>query len=297
MTELLKCNCGINFSSDRHLTTCHVQHSGKKKHTYKLIFSALNSYLDNKTYKQISFDFERGLSAAAKDEINSEAITFCSFHLIQSIQRKINSLGFKKYYDVKNENFDINLRELILKIRAIGFVPTKFKQYCVELLRNEFFYNNIQYDHKYSELFEYIENTYLLENAMFDPEEWDTSNIELLTTNNTTEGVNNRLNRLLGGTISSLTWIKQISKSEVQRKLQYEEMIRKNKIRKIRKDSNDIQKKRNKIITDMWGLEFSVKDFDKKFDCLFQQLSLSLSENSDNWKVLKDLHTDTFLGK
>ena len=189
------------------------------------------------------------------------------------------------------------MRELILKIRAIGFVPTKFKQYCVELLRNEFFYNNIEYDHKYSELFEYIENTYLLENAMFDPEEWDTSNIELLTTNNTTEGVNNRLNRLLGGTISSLTWIKQISKSEVQRKLQYEEMIRKNKIRKIRKDSNDIQKKRNKIITDMWGLEFSVKDFDKKFDCLFQQLSLSLSENSDNWKVLKDLHTDTFLGK
>ena len=30
----IKCNCGINFSSDRHLTTCYVQHSGKKKHTY-----------------------------------------------------------------------------------------------------------------------------------------------------------------------------------------------------------------------------------------------------------------------
>ena len=269
----------------------------KEKKTYLAIFRCLNSLLGNHKFDQLTSDFESGLFGAADITFDTEKITGCSFHMFQAINRKIGKLGLKKYYNANNENFDIHLRELIDKTRAVAFVPSEFKEYCIECLFDDYFLNNINNNCKYCGLFKYLKATWLEENALFKRNLWDISNPDLLTTNNATEGVNNRLNQCLSNCIAANTWIQQISKEETQVTMEYKEMKSKPLLKLKRKKSREIWLKRTNIINEMKSLDINKYDFNLKFDQKWQKLALSLSECSSSWNILKDLHTDAFLGK
>ena len=269
----------------------------KEKKTYKAVFDVFNSVLGEKKFVQLTVDFEPGLFGSADESLDSETITGCSFHMAQAQQRKVGKLGFKNNYDVQKNEFDIDLRELLIKIRSIGLIPKKFKELCIEITRNDFFYCNSTNNGKYQTLFDYCYNTWLSPNARYSIKFWDISDTSKLTTNNATEGINNKLNKKLNRSISILTWITELSKIEVQTKFKYEEMKRGAKIKKKRKNYVDNYMKRKEIVDEMNNLQFTDDNFDSKFDKLWQRLALSVSQASSNWNSLKDLHTDAFLGK
>ena len=45
------------------------------------------------------------------------------YHMYQAIVRKVDYLGLKRYYCLKNKQFDIILRELMIKTMTLARIP------------------------------------------------------------------------------------------------------------------------------------------------------------------------------
>ena len=267
---------------------------GKSEAKYDPIFKKMASLIGNKTFNELSSDLEPGLYNGAIKYFKAVRIILCNWHKIQGTQRKINELGFKKYYQ-RGKDLDIHFRELVLLTESIAYIPRKFKKYSIELTRNKHCSNNIQNEYKYYKLYDYYDSNTLLENARFHWKLWDVSG-KRLNTNNVTEGVNYRLNTKLAGNLSLVRWTTEFNKLETQFKLEYNEMkqngIKRRNIKSIENEMN-----RNEIINQMNELTFEQSNFDAKFDSLWQQLVLTLSKGSKNWDVMKQHHTKQFLGQ
>ena len=93
----------------------------------------------------------------------------------------------------------------------------------------------------------------LLPNAMFHYKIWDCSN-RIITTNNATEGINNRFNQDLSGNIGVMNWIKKFNRMETQFRLEYIDMKREG-INLRRKEYVDRDMARKQIIDEMERLE------------------------------------------
>ena len=164
--------------------------TGKAVGQYRQVLQHLKAEVRRVTHRRLMptrvvLDFEQALLTALATEFPNAALSGCYFHLNQSLWRHIQELGLAVPY-----RHDQRIQKAVRKVMAIGFLPVLLVQQNFVMFRNGRFIRRLV--QRYPELedwLEYVETTYIRNNATFPPPMWNVFGRTMDTrTNNHLEG-------------------------------------------------------------------------------------------------------------
>lgn len=135
--------------------------------------------------RRVITDFEHSLKLAVETEFPNSRWSGCYFHFTQSLWIHVQQVGLAAHY--RN---DRKLRKMVRKIMAIGFLPTLLVRHNFALMRNS--RRTQRLVNRFPSLddwLDYVERTYVSQNAVFPPAKWNVFDRKCKTrTNNHIEG-------------------------------------------------------------------------------------------------------------
>ena len=167
----------------------------KKGSTYiSLLNGILNlSHLNNISInpKYVTIDFEQAALNAIKLVFPNAIVKGCNFHFNKCIYTKLQDLGFQSpFINAKSADPDeINIRNLYRKTCALAFMPPQAIGELWVMIMDE--YQDIE---RIEQFYDYVTNTWIDDDALFDVNLWNYYDFESLRTNNHLEGWHHRLN-------------------------------------------------------------------------------------------------------
>ena len=135
--------------------------------------------------RRVVIDFERSLMTAIETELPRSRISGCYFHFSQSLWRNLQQLGLSAHYRRERQ-----LQRLVRKVMALGFLPVLLVRQNFILLRGSRRTRRLIGRHQELEdWLDYVQDTYMSNNATFPPPVWNVYGRDMNTrTNNHLEG-------------------------------------------------------------------------------------------------------------
>ena len=190
--------------------------ANKEAQSYAWVFQVLKERIFNLfgphlSPRNVIIDYEHSIIIGLQQEFPCIEIYGCFFHFTKAVWRKIQELGLAGGYR-NNEQ----LRELVRKIMALGFLPVIFVPHAYRLLRNDpATVQLIELNEAVAVFLHYFENTWLNEQGTFPPPLW---NVHLrpmeFRTNNHVESFHRRWNKAVNEQHPSLWLFLRVLKNE-----------------------------------------------------------------------------------
>lgn len=163
---------------------------GKTTGQYRQVLQTLKNGVYRQTGQRLApskvvTDFEQALLLAIESEFPNVRTAGCYYHFCQSLWRHLQELGLARTYR-RNQPF----RKLVRKVMATGFLPVllvrqNFRLLCASRLVRRL----IQQYNELDDWLEYVDSTYVRNNATFPPPVWNVFTRDVDTrTNNNIEG-------------------------------------------------------------------------------------------------------------
>ncbi|CAF1103817.1 unnamed protein product [Rotaria sordida] len=174
----------------------------KKAPTYISIFNSILNlcHMNNigLNPKFITIDFEQAAIIAIKLIFPNAIIKGCNFHFNKCIYSKLQDLGFQSAFINKKSSDlnEINIRNLYKKTCALAFMPPQEIGKLWVTIMDE--YQDIE---NIEGFYDYVTNTWIDDDALFDYVLWNYYNFKSLRTNNHVEGWHHRLNNDLNNVV------------------------------------------------------------------------------------------------
>ncbi|CAF2107579.1 unnamed protein product [Rotaria magnacalcarata] len=174
---------------------CSLYYLIKKGPTY---ISVLNSILNLCHTNDIclnpkfaTIDFEQAAINSIKLVFPNTIVKGCNFHFNKCIYTKLQELGFQSaFIDKKSSDMnEINVRNLYKKTCALAFMPPQEISNLWVLIMDE--YQDID---NIGEFYDYVTNTWIDNDPLFDYTLWNYFDFKSLRTSNNLEGWHPRLN-------------------------------------------------------------------------------------------------------
>jgi hypothetical protein len=141
--------------------------------------------------KFVTIDFEQAAINAIKLIFPNATIKGCNFHFNKCIYGKLQDLGFQSSFINKKSSDpgEINIRNLYKKTCALAFMPPQTIGKLWAMIMDD--YQDIE---NIDEFYNYVTNTWIDDDALFEFSLWNYYDFESLRTNNHVEGWHHRLN-------------------------------------------------------------------------------------------------------
>ena len=111
-------------------------------------------------------DFEQAIIAAVEIEFPHATIDGCYFHFNKGLWRKVSEVGL--IVDYKNDD---NLKNVIRKVMALGFLPLNFIVQVFNILTTSPLVAQLEITYPALNAFlVYVRNTYILDDSNFPPQ-------------------------------------------------------------------------------------------------------------------------------
>ena len=133
-------------------------------------------------------DFEPAIRTAIASILSETVIRGCFFHFAQCIWRKVQDLGLVTAYKQNS-----SLRKTVRRIAALPLMPLNALGRLWHLLRAQ---GPVDVP-RMPELFDYVQTTWINNDALFEPRMWNQFENNGSRTNNSVEGFNFRINNLI----------------------------------------------------------------------------------------------------
>jgi len=165
--------------------------TGKTIGQYRQILQHLKQEVRRVTHRalrptRVVSDFERSLMTALETELPRSRLAGCYYHFSQSLWRHLQQLGLSGHYRRERR-----LQRVVRKVTALGFLPVLLVRQNFFLLRGSRRTDRLIRRHQgMEEWLDYVEGTYINNNAIFPPPVWNVYGREMNTrTNNHLEGI------------------------------------------------------------------------------------------------------------
>ncbi|CAF4433990.1 unnamed protein product [Rotaria magnacalcarata] len=138
-----------------------------------------------------TIDFEQAAINSIKLVFPNTIVKGCNFHFNKCIYTKLQELGFQSaFIDKKSSDMnEINVRNLYKKTCALAFMPPQEISNLWVLIMDE--YQDID---NIGEFYDYVTNTWIDNDPLFDYTLWNYFDFKSLRTSNNLEGWHPRLN-------------------------------------------------------------------------------------------------------
>ncbi|CAF1106231.1 unnamed protein product [Rotaria sordida] len=148
--------------------------------------------------KFVTIDFEQAAINALKLIFLNAIVKACNFHFNKCIYTKLQELGFQSAFINKKSTDinEINVRNLYKKTCALAFMPPQEISKLWVMIMDE--YQDID---NIDAFYDYLTNTWIDNDALFDYTLWNYYDFESLRTNNNLEGWHHRLNSDLNNVV------------------------------------------------------------------------------------------------
>ena len=114
-------------------------------------------------------DFEQAIIAAVEIEFPHATIDGCYFHFTKSLWRKVSEVGL--VVDYKNDD---NLKNVIRKVMALGFLPLNFIVQVFNIPTTSPLVAQLEITYPALNAFlVYVRNTYISDDSNFPPHRWN----------------------------------------------------------------------------------------------------------------------------